>query len=155
MIDEIGPGCRRDEDRSAGSEWPWLRHTCGGCTFCTAGQENLCESSRYTGYHADGGYAEYAVVSEDFAYEIPDAFDDVSAAPRCCALGIIGYRALKRCNLPRGGTLALYGFGSSAHVVMQIARHRGCEGLRGHARDENHRQLAKSDGGDLGRRGFG
>jgi propanol-preferring alcohol dehydrogenase len=143
VVDEIGPGCRRLKiGQRVGVAW--LRHTCGRCTFCAAGQENLCESSRYTGYHADGGYAEYAVVPEGFTYEIPEAFDDASAAPLLCA-GIIGYRALKRCNLPRGGTLALYGFGSSAHVVMQIARHRGCE-VYVATRGENHRQLASSMG---------
>ena len=93
---------------------------------CAAARENLCEQTQFTGYHADGGYAEYAVVREDFAYEIPAAYRDVEAAPLLCA-GIIGYRALERANLPRGGTLAMYGFGSSAHVLIQIARHRGCE----------------------------
>jgi alcohol dehydrogenase, propanol-preferring len=145
VVDEVGKGSKRLKiGQRVGVAW--LRHTCGRCTFCVAGQENLCESSRYTGYHADGGYAEYAVVPEDFAYEIPHVFDDVSAAPLLCA-GIIGYRALKRCNLPRGGTLALYGFGSSAHVVLQIARHRGC-GVYVATRGENHRQLARSMGAD-------
>jgi propanol-preferring alcohol dehydrogenase len=125
VIDALGAGCRRlAVGQRAGVAW--LRYTCGTCRFCRAGRENLCEQSRFTGYHADGGYAEYAVVPEDFAYAIPDAFADVEAAPLLCA-GIIGYRALTRCELPRGGRLALYGFGSSAHVVLQIARHRGCE----------------------------
>jgi propanol-preferring alcohol dehydrogenase len=122
----------------------WLRHTCGECTFCSAGQENLCESSRYTGYHADGGYAEYAVVPEDFAYGIPNTFDDVSAAPLLCA-GSIGYRALRRSNLPDGGRLGLYGFGSSAHVVIQIALYRGCE-VYVVTRGEGHQQLARDMG---------
>jgi propanol-preferring alcohol dehydrogenase len=77
----------------------WLRHTCGECRFCRRGQENLCESQRFTGYHADGGYAQYAVVDEDFAYAIPDGFADADAAPLLCA-GIVGYRSLKRANLP-------------------------------------------------------
>jgi propanol-preferring alcohol dehydrogenase len=125
VVDQLGPGCRRFKTgQRAGIAW--LRHTCGTCRFCRAGRENLCAQPRFTGYHADGGYAEYAVVPEDFAYEIPDVFADVNAAPLLCA-GIIGYRALQRCALPPGGTLALYGFGSSAHVVMQIARHRGCD----------------------------
>jgi len=145
IVDEVGPGCTRlrSGDRVGVA---WLRHTCGACVFCRAGRENLCESSRFTGYHADGGYAEYAVVSEAFAYPLPPAFDDVSAAPLLCA-GIIGYRALKRCNLPRGGSLALYGFGSSAHVVLQIAKHRGCE-VFVVTRGENHRQLARTMGAD-------
>jgi propanol-preferring alcohol dehydrogenase len=104
----------------------WLRHTCGKCGFCSAGQENLCESARFTGYHADGGYAEYAMAPAEFVYAIPDAFGDIDAAPLLCA-GIIGYRALRRCHLRPGGRLALYGFGSSAHVVIQIALHRGCD----------------------------
>jgi propanol-preferring alcohol dehydrogenase len=124
----------------------WLRHTCGACEFCKAGRENLCEASRYTGYHADGGYAEYAVAPDAFAYEIPDAFDDVSAAPLLCA-GIIGYRALSRSNLPRGGKLAIFGFGSSAHVVLQIARHRGC-GVYVVTRGAGHRELARKMGAD-------
>jgi propanol-preferring alcohol dehydrogenase len=122
----------------------WLRHTCGKCEFCTAGKENLCESARFTGYHADGGYAEYALVPEAFAYAIPESFSDVEAAPLLCA-GIIGYRALKRSNLPPGGRLALYGFGSSAHVVLQIAQHRGCE-VYVVTRGEKHVALARRMG---------
>ena len=125
FVDQLGPGCRRFRPgQRAGIAW--LRHTCGMCSFCAAEHENLCERPQFTGYHADGGYAEYAVVPEEYAYEIPDAFADVDAAPLLCA-GIIGYRALQRSALPPGGTLALYGFGSSAHVVLQIARHRGCD----------------------------
>lgn len=124
-VDTLGAGCTRFTiGQRVGIAW--LRGTCGTCRFCRAARENLCLSSSFTGYHANGGYAEYAVVPEDFAYEIPPAFDDEDAAPLLCA-GIIGYRALRRAALPPGGTLALYGFGSSAHVVLQIARHRGCE----------------------------
>jgi propanol-preferring alcohol dehydrogenase len=122
----------------------WLRHTCGECGFCANQQENLCESARFTGYHADGGYAEYAVVPEAFAYPLPEKFSDVDAAPLLCS-GIIGYRALRRCNLRPGGTLALYGFGSSAHVVIQIALHRGCK-VYVVTRGENHRELARQMG---------
>ncbi len=143
VVDRIGAECTRLQ---AGQRVgvAWLRHTCGTCLFCRTGRENLCEASQFTGYHADGGYAEYAVVPEDFAYEIPPAFADVDAAPLLCA-GIIGYRALKRCNLPAGGRLALYGFGSSAHVVMQIARHRGCE-VYVVSRTPSHQQLAREMG---------
>jgi len=122
----------------------WLRHTCGRCRFCKAGRENLCPHSRYTGYHADGGYAELAVIDEAYAYPIPDAFDDVQAAPLLCA-GIVGYRALKRSNLPAGGRLAIYGFGSSAHVIAQIALHRGCE-LYVVTRGAGHQRLARELG---------
>lgn len=122
----------------------WLRGTCGWCEFCTSGHENLCAHSRYTGYHEHGGYAEYAVVPADFAYAIPSAFTDMDAAPLLCA-GIIGYRALKRCHLQDGTRLALYGFGSSAHVVMQIAQYRGCE-VYVVSRTERHLELAREMG---------
>jgi len=140
VVDALGEGCTRLKiGQRVGIAW--LRHTCGQCACCTRERENLCASSRYTGYHADGGYADYAVVAEDFAYRIPDAFTDIDAAPLLCA-GIIGYRALRRCNLPKGGTLALYGFGSSAHVVLQIARHRGNE-VYVVSRAESHLELAR------------
>jgi len=143
VVDKVGPGCRRLEvGRRVGVAW--LRHTCGECSFCAAGRENLCEYSRFTGYHADGGYADRTVVPEDYAYEIPAAFDDLSAAPLLCA-GIIGYRALKRSRLPNGGRLGIYGFGSSAHVVLQIAQHRGCE-VYVATRGEKHRELARRMG---------
>jgi len=122
----------------------WLRGTCGRCDFCRRGRENLCEDSRYTGYRADGGFAERATVREDFAYRIPEAFGDAEATPLLCA-GLIGYRALRRAEVPDGGRLGLYGFGSSAHIAIQIARHRGCEVYVG-TRSEGHRRLAR----DLG-----
>jgi len=130
----------------------WLRGTCGTCAFCASGRENLCPDSAFTGYHADGGYAEYAVVAEAFAYAIPAAFSDVAAAPLLCA-GIIGYRALKRAEVPAGGRLGIYGFGSSAHVTLQIARARGCE-VYVCTREASHRRLALDLGatwaGELG-----
>jgi alcohol dehydrogenase, propanol-preferring len=104
----------------------WLRHTCGECEECRTGRENLCASPLFTGYHAAGGYAEYCVVPEAFAYPIPDAFDDAEATPLLCA-GIIGYRSLKRSRCVPGHPLALFGFGSSAHIVLQIAHHWGCQ----------------------------
>jgi alcohol dehydrogenase, propanol-preferring len=122
----------------------WLRHTCGLCEYCRAGRENLCERAHFTGYSADGGYAEYAVVPEAFAYPLPDVFFDVEAAPLLCA-GIIGYRALRRSQLPPGGRLALFGFGSSAHVVIQIATSRGCQ-VFVVTRAEKHRELARQLG---------
>ncbi|MBN2562166.1 MAG: zinc-dependent alcohol dehydrogenase family protein [Phycisphaerae bacterium] len=145
VVDELGEGCKRLRiGQRVGVAW--LRYTCGTCPFCLAGQENLCEAARFTGYHENGGYAESAVVPEDFAYVLPEAFDDVSATPLLCA-GIIGYRALKRCNLPHGGKLALYGFGSSAHVVIQIAKHRSCE-VYVVSRGEKHQQHAREMGAD-------
>jgi propanol-preferring alcohol dehydrogenase len=106
--------------------------------------ENLCPDSLYTGYHADGGYAEKTVVSEAFAYGLPEAFSDIDAAPLLCA-GIIGYRALHRSEPPERGKLGLYGFGSSAHVVLQIALHRGYE-VYVATRGESHRELARRMG---------
>ena len=102
----------------------WLRHTCGRCRFCLSGQENLCREPAFTGWDADGGYAEYAVVDEDYAYPVPDSFDPEQAAPLLCA-GIIGYRALRRAELPPGGRLGVYGFGGSAHLTVQVALHEG------------------------------
>jgi propanol-preferring alcohol dehydrogenase len=104
----------------------WLRQTCGVCRFCRRGDENLCSSPRFTGWDDDGGYAEYAVVDEAYAYALPDAFDDQQAAPLLCA-GIIGFRALRRANLPadRAATLGIYGFGASAHIAAQLALFQG------------------------------
>jgi len=142
-VEKLGPGCARFRigDRVGIA---WLRETCGACEFCRAGAENLCPDSRYTGYHADGGYAEKALVREDFTYAIPEEFDDLHAAPLLCA-GIVGYRALRRSALPEGGKLGLYGFGSSAHVVLQVARARGCA-VYVATRGESHRDLARSLG---------
>ena len=102
----------------------WLRHTDGVCAFCRRGDENLCVDPRFTGWDADGGYAEYAVVDEAYAYRLPAGFDDLSAAPLLCA-GIIGYRALRRAALPPGGRLGIYGFGASAHLAAQVALAEG------------------------------
>lgn len=144
VVERRGPGCRGPLEVGDRVGIAWLRHTCGECRWCRAGQENLCPRSRYTGYHADGGYADCALVPEDFAYAIPPAFGDVDAAPLLCA-GIIGYRALRRSGVPDGGRLLLYGFGSSAHVVMQVARHRGCD-VQVVTRGESHRDLARRMG---------
>ncbi|MFJ3194468.1 zinc-binding alcohol dehydrogenase family protein [Streptomyces griseoviridis] len=102
----------------------WLRSTDGTCRYCARGAENLCPASRYTGWHADGGYAEYTTVPAAFAHRLPPGLDDVAAAPLLCA-GIIGYRALRRASLPPGGRLGLYGFGGSAHLCAQVALAQG------------------------------
>ena len=102
----------------------WLRHTDGTCTYCRRGDENLCPNSLYTGWDADGGYAEYTTVPAAFAYQLPASLTDVELAPLLCA-GIIGYRALLRASLPDHGRLGLYGFGDSAHLVAQVALARG------------------------------
>ncbi len=143
VVEKLGEGCSRFRpgDRVGIA---WLRFTCGGCRMCQSGRENLCACARFTGYHYDGGFAEFTVVPEDFAYAIPPNFEDTDAAPLLCA-GIIGYRALERANVPPGGRLALYGFGSSAHVVLQMALHRGYE-VYVVTRGEKHRELARQMG---------
>ena len=107
----------------------WLRHTCGVCAYCRRGDENLCVAPAFTGWDHDGGYAEIAVVDENFAYALPDGFANAEAAPLLCS-GIIGYRALRRSALPAGGRLGIYGFGASAHLAAQIALHEGARRAR-------------------------
>jgi alcohol dehydrogenase, propanol-preferring len=122
-IVQLGPGTSRFEiGQRVGIAW--LRRTCGTCRFCRRGDENLCVAPAFTGWDADGGYAELAVVHEDYAYNVPDVFGDAEAAPLLCA-GIIGYRALRRAALPPGGRLGIYGFGASAHLAAQVAIHEG------------------------------
>ncbi len=123
---------------------PWLYQTCGTCRYCRAGKENLCEQIRFTGMHADGGFAEYMLVGEQFAYPIPDTFSDVEAAPLLCA-GVVGYRSLRLSRVQPGQRLGLYGFGASAHIIIQIACHWGCE-VFVFTRSEHHRRLARSLG---------
>jgi alcohol dehydrogenase, propanol-preferring len=125
VVDELGPGAERFTlGQRIGIAW--LRGTCGRCRFCLRGAENLCLAPSFTGWDADGGYAEHAVVDERYAYPLPDRFDDEHAAPLLCA-GIVGYRALRRADLPPGGRLGIYGFGASAHLVAQVARSQGAE----------------------------
>ncbi|MEU8588889.1 zinc-binding alcohol dehydrogenase family protein [Streptomyces sp. NPDC048664] len=118
----------------------WLRGTDGDCRHCARGAENLCPSSRYTGWDADGGYAQYTTVPAAFAYRLPPDVDDVALAPLLCA-GIIGHRALLRTSLPRGGRLGLYGFGGSAHLCAQVALAQGAT-VHVLTRDEASRRLA-------------
>jgi propanol-preferring alcohol dehydrogenase len=129
----------------------WLRGTCGACEHCRAGRENLCEHARFTGHHEHGGYAERCVAPARWVYPLPpspphasDGLSDVEIAPLLCA-GIIGYRALRLSECPPGGRLGLYGFGNSAHVVLQLARARGCEVHVASLRPE-HRALAREMG---------
>ncbi len=99
----------------------WLFSSCEQCRFCRTGRENLCEQARWTGKDANGGYAEFMAIGEDFAYPIPPAFSDVQAAPLLCA-GVVGYRAVRLANITDGQTIALFGFGASAHLVIQVVR---------------------------------
>jgi propanol-preferring alcohol dehydrogenase len=118
----------------------WLYSSCGECLYCREGRENLCPSAQFTGYHRDGGYAEYMVVPEQSAFPVPDIFTDIDATPLLCG-GVIGYRALRLSEIGSKGKLGLYGFGNSAHIVIQIAVNRGCE-VYVFTRSQNHQKLA-------------
>jgi propanol-preferring alcohol dehydrogenase len=122
----------------------WLRSTCGACEWCRSGAENLCPRSRYTGWDADGGFAQYTTVPEAYAYDLSDAGAPELVAPLLCA-GIIGYRALRRAQLPPGGRLGLYGFGSSAHITAQVASLQGAE-IYVMTRGARNQQLASEMG---------
>ena len=142
---EVGPG-QADGEFAIGDRVgiAWLRHTCGRCKFCTSGNENLCPYSRYTGWDADGGYAEFATVPAAYAHTLPDRYSDAELAPLLCA-GIIGYRALLRSDLPAGGRLGIYGFGGSAHLTAQVALAQGAE-VHVMTRGEKAKELASALG---------
>ena len=143
VVEKLGQGASRfkEGDRVG---MAWLYFTCGKCSYCLQGKENLCENAKFTGYHVDGGYAQYTVIHEDFAYPIPDRFSAEEAAPLLCA-GIIGYRALRLSEIKPGQRLGLYGFGASAHVAIQVAVHWGCK-VYVFSRGKKHQKL----GEDLG-----
>lgn len=105
---------------------PWLFKTCGKCKYCKSEKENLCDNPMFTGYDADGGFAEYVIVDEDFAYPLPANYTDKEVAPLLCA-GVIGYQAFKATGLKDSGRLGLFGFGSSAHILLQVCNHLGIE----------------------------
>ena len=139
VIEQLGEEARRFQvgDRVG---IPWLHETDGVCEYCRSGRENLCGAATFTGYMVDGGYAEYAVAPESFVYPIPESFSDLDAAPLLCA-GIIGFRALRLSEIGPGGRLGIYGFGSAAHVLIQVARHWGVE-VFAFTRDAAHQRLA-------------
>jgi len=145
VVEATGPGVRdfRIGDRAGIA---WLRETCGVCRYCRSGRENLCPDARFTGWDHDGGYAEYAVVREDFAYALPSRIDDEHAAPLLCA-GIIGFRAIKRAAVVPGATVGLYGFGGSAHLALQVLKHWSCR-VFVMSRGGVHRELAQELGAD-------
>jgi propanol-preferring alcohol dehydrogenase len=123
---------------------PWLYSACGECNYCQAGSENLCQQARFTGFHHDGGFAEYMLAEADYTLPIPAGISDRDAAPLLCA-GIIGYRSLLKADLQRGERLGLFGFGASAHLTIQVARYWGCE-VYVFTRSEAHRQHAEELG---------
>ena len=143
VVDQVGNGVTRfrEGDRLG---VPWLYSTCGRCEFCQRGQENLCDAGRFTGYHVDGGYAEFVVAPATFVYPLPAGFSPSEAAPLLCA-GVIGFRALRQTRIRRGQRLGLYGFGGSAHIAIQVAVHWGCE-VFVFTRSEEHRALARELG---------
>ncbi|RLC95079.1 MAG: alcohol dehydrogenase [Chloroflexi bacterium] len=142
-VEEQGPGASRFStgDRVGVA---WIYSACGRCRFCQQGLENLCPDFKGTGCDADGGYAEYVAVPEDYAYPIPDRFSDAEAAPLLCA-GAIGFRDLRLSGIRPGQILGLFGFGASAHIVLQVARHWGCE-VFVFTRSEDHRRMAREMG---------
>ncbi len=142
VVDKLGPGVTYLREGVVVGV-PWLASVDGTCHFCTNDRENLCHNGRFTGLHVDGGYAEYMLARALFVYPIPQGFDPAHAAPLLCS-GVIGYRALKLAQVPINGKLGLYGFGSSAHLTLQVARHLGAECYvitRGEAGQEHARKL--------------
>lgn len=139
----LGPGAKQFKlgDRVGIA---WIYSACGTCDFCKRGNENLCSDFKGAGYHAHGGYAQYAVIHESYAYSIPARFPDSQAAPLLCA-GAIGYRDLMLSGIKKGQTLGLFGFGASAHIVIQVAKYWGCE-VFVFSRGKEHRKLAKKLG---------
>ena len=122
----------------------WIFSACGACDYCRRGEENLCEHATFTGWTADGGYADAVTVPEDFAVTLPESLDDLEAAPLLCA-GVIGYRALRRAEVQPGDRVALFGFGASAHLSIQVLHHWGCDVVV-LTRGETHRALARELG---------
>ncbi len=143
VVDELGEGCRRLAvgDRVGVA---WLHWADGVCAFCRRGEENLCERALFTGWTADGGYADAITVPEEFAVQLPAEVPDLEAAPLLCA-GVVGYRALRRAEVQPGERVALMGFGASAHLALQVLRHWGCEVVV-LTRGEGHRRLARELG---------
>ena len=146
-VEGLGPGVTKfkEGDRVGIA---WINWACGECSFCLKGEENLCDKAKWTGKDVNGGYGQYTVVSEDFAYPIPERFTDLQAAPLLCA-GVIGYRALKLSGMEEGKILGLYGFGASAHIVIQIAKYKYPNGkvfVFTRPNQEEHQNLARKLG---------
>uniref|UniRef100_A0A7V3RGJ5 Zinc-binding alcohol dehydrogenase family protein n=1 Tax=candidate division WOR-3 bacterium TaxID=2052148 RepID=A0A7V3RGJ5_UNCW3 len=142
-IDKLGKGVKK-HTLGARLGVPWLYKTCGICKFCKSNRENLCDNPMFTGYDADGGFAEYITVEEDFAYPLPENYKDKEVAPLLCA-GVIGYQAFKATGMENSGKLGLFGFGSSAHILLQVCNHLGIETYVV-SRTEKELELAKELG---------
>jgi len=143
VVDALGAGVTNLK-LGARAGVPWFYAACGECRYCRAGMENLCPEARFTGFHVDGGYAEFMLADARFVLPLPEAIDDVQAAPLLCA-GIIGYRSLRKADLQPGERLGLFGFGASAHLAIQVARHWGCE-VYVFTRSAEHRAHARGLG---------
>ncbi len=148
-VESLGPGATKfkEGDRVGIA---WINWACGQCSFCLKGEENLCDEAKWTGKDADGGYAQYTIVSQDFAYPIPERFTDLEAAPLLCA-GVIGYRALRLSDMEDGKVLGLYGFGASAHIVIQVVKHKYPHGkvfVFTRPQQVEHQNLARKLGAD-------
>src|SRR3989441_2002448 len=143
VVERVGPGVTHPAP-GARVGVAWLYASCGVCEACRRGEENLCAQIVFTGYHVDGGYEEYLVARADYVYPLPGSFDDAHAAPLLCA-GIVGYRALRLSGVRAGDRLGLFGFGASAHLAIQVARHWGCE-VFVFTRGDAHRRLAEQMG---------
>ncbi len=142
-VDLCGPGVT-EHTPGARVGVTWLASTCGTCRFCVSGRENLCEQARFTGYDRNGGFAEYTIADASFAFPLPPDVSDIQTAPLLCA-GVIGYRSLRLSGIEPGGRLGLFGFGASAHVAIQVARHRDCE-VFVFTRSGEHREHARELG---------
>ena len=148
-IEGLGQGAKKFEEGDRVGI-AWINWACGHCTFCLKGEENLCDKAKWTGKDVYGGYAQYTVVSEDFAYPIPERFTDMKAAPLLCA-GVIGYRALRLSGMGDDKVLGLYGFGASAHIVIQVARYKYPDGkvfVFTRPGQKEHQDLARRLGAD-------
>lgn len=148
VVEKMGGNGNACTERSRSSRYQigdrvgvaWLNWACGQCDYCRRGLENLCPEAKFTGLHTHGGYAEFIVVDERFAYPIPQPFSDAQAAPLLCA-GVIGYRSLRLSGIRSGQKLGLYGFGASAHLVIQVARFWDCD-VYVFTRSQEHQQHA-------------
>jgi len=148
-VESLGPGAGKfNKGDRVGITW--INWACGRCVFCMKGEENLCDKAKWTGKDTYGGYAQYTVVSEDYAYPIPERFTDLKAAPLLCA-GVVGFRALRLSGMEDGGVLGLYGFGASAHIIIQVAKHKYPNGrvfVFTRPKQKEHQNLARKLGAD-------
>ena len=143
MIDALGRGVKgRKTGQRVGV--PWLYSACGTCEFCQRGEENLCPNAKFTGFHVNGGYAQYMLADARYVLPLPPALSDEQAAPLLCA-GIVGYRSLRKAEIQPGEHVGLFGFGGSAHLCIQVLRHWGCR-VSVFTRDFSHQDHARELG---------